>query len=259
MDINSLKRQVGEEADALRALLGRGAGRSRSDFLRSWARYPLRYRAQQSVESVSSVSVDEALADLGAAPLPLSAAHGDDERHPWGLRRLDQEVLVAMVGAVGASRVFEIGTFDGGTTALLVEAVGPTGEVFTLDLPPSAFDATQAPPEFDGSMVGWRYAGSPGAERITQLFGDSKTFDYSPWFGSIDVVFVDAGHDYPHGAADSANALRLVRDGGLVVWDDFVPHWWGLVQAIVEVVGERGLKRVEGTNLAYLKASGSSR
>jgi len=152
----------------------------------------------------------------------------------------------------GPRRVFEIGTFDGGTTALLADAVGESGEVFTLDLPPVAFDAAQTPPEFTGAMVGWRFADTAVAGRITQLSGDSKVFDFSLWYGTADVVFVDAGHDRPHGTADSKNALRLVREGGLVMWDDFVPHWWGLVEAIVEVAREQGLTRIEGTNLAYV-------
>lgn len=259
MQIKGVAQQVREEGAALAELLGHGTRSDRVEFLRSWVRYPLRFRAQQSLDEVRSQSIGDVLQEFGSDVTALVGAVGDaNDGHPWGLRQLDQAVLLALVRAVNARQVFEIGTFDGGTTALLADAVGTQGHVFTLDLPPASFDATQSAPAFTGAMVGWRIAEAPGAERITQLLGDSLTFDYSPWQHSMDVVFVDAGHDYPLGHADSTNAFRLVRPGGLIVWDDVVPHWWGLVKAVIEVAGTRQLTRIEGTNLAFVRTPSST-
>ncbi len=44
--------------------------------------------------------------------------------------------------------------------------------------------------------VGSLFAGQEAAARITQLLGDSLSFDFSPWFNSIDLVLIDGGHEY---------------------------------------------------------------
>ena len=85
--------------------------------------------------------------------------------------------------------IVEIGTFDGRTTLNLAVNAPPHTQVFTLDLPPDAA------PKFDlapGERVyvekprsGRRFLDAPpewaaAARRITQLMGDSATFDWSP-------------------------------------------------------------------------------
>lgn len=157
---------------------------------------------------------------------------------------------------MAAKTIFEIGTFDGATTAVLAEAQASVGDgdVFTLDLPADRFDATQDPEAFDGSMVGHMFRGHPQAGRITQLRGDSLSFDFSPWWGQADIVLVDAAHDEIHGRADSRTALQLVRSGGLVFWDDFSPYWHGLVRGVCEATSGRPLRRIVGTTFAVLSA-----
>jgi Methyltransferase domain len=76
----------------------------------------------------------------------------------------------------------------------------------------------------------------------------------------IDLVFVDAAHDYPHGLADSRTALRLVRPGGVILWHDFNPQFPGLVHAIIEATDELPLKRLGmHTTLGFLTYAGLSR
>lgn len=102
--------------------------------------------------------------------------------------------------------------------------------------------------------MGEKFRDTPEAERITQLRGDSLTFDFGPWADTVDLVFVDAGHDYTHGLADSHTALRLARPGGWIFWDDFKPHWHGLVRGIAEATAGRDISWVEGTSFAVLRA-----
>ena len=71
-----------------------------------------------------------------------------------------------------------------------------------------------------GGGVGRRFAGTPQAPRIRQLLGDSTTFDFTPWHGAIDFVFIDACHDYAFAKSDTANALRLAPRG-VIVWSRF--------------------------------------
>ena len=71
----------------------------------------------------------------------------------------------------------------------------------------------------------------------------------------MDLVFVDAAHDYVHGLPDSINALRLVRPGGIVVWHDYGSYWHGLVHAINQATRRHKLLRLAGTTLALVQTA----
>jgi predicted O-methyltransferase YrrM len=80
--------------------------------------------------------------------------------------------------------------------------------------------------------VGSRFAGAPQAARIHQLYGDSRAFDFSPWAGRVDLVLVDGGHEPDVVTADSRHAFELLRPGGLIIWDDYVAGWPGVMSAV---------------------------
>ena len=70
--------------------------------------------------------------------------------------------------------------------------------------------------------MGEFFAGSRYADKICQLFGNSITFDYSPYENAIDLVVVDADHSYDFVRPDTESAFRLLRPGGTILWDDYV-------------------------------------
>lgn len=239
-------------AAALLTTSSRSGGRSR--FVRQWARYPLEYQATLAFEAVPEISIGELLTELDIDSFRIDASSAG--RHSWNLGELEQIVLWRVIRSLEARRVFEIGTFDGATTRLLASALpDDAGQVFTLDLPPSEFDATQNAPDFESSMVGCQFRGAPEAARITQLLHDSARLDFSEWRDSIDVVLVDGAHDYDHGFSDSRAALEIVRPGGMIFWDDFSAHWHGLVLGIVEATAGLPLRRVRGLNFAFLRST----
>ena len=220
-------------------------------FVKQGLRVPIERLAANEVDATEVVTI----ADLFAVEneYQLSVTRAQLARHAWNVR-LDEELQIGLlIRCMNAKRLFEIGTFNGSTTRCMAEAAGPDAVVYTLDLPPAQFDSEQSPENFSGSMVGSVYRGTSEEPRITQLLGDSRTFDYGPYAGTMDFVFVDAAHDYKHGIVDSRNALKLVRPGGLIVWHDFVPHWAGLVHAIREATEGMPLRRLGGTSMALLQ------
>ena len=208
-----------------------------------FARLPLEAAASQQLASLSVVELAELTGPVSytAVVAPVSTRHG------WSLGAAEQIVLQAVIAGRAVRSAFEIGTFNGGTTRVLAEALPEGGHVVTLDLPPVAFDASQKPDGFVGSQVGAAYRDSPAATRITQLLADSLTFDAGEHAGRYDLVLVDGGHEYANGVADTRTALRLVAPGGLVVWDDFQPYWHGLVRGIMQEMVGRRLGRLAGT------------
>lgn len=237
-------------ATATRAVIRR-PGR----LLRQVARVPLEQEAAERIAQLPAVE----LADLVTVTEVQVRLSPPASRHRWSLGVGEQLVLQVLVQARGYKTAFEIGTFNGGSTRILAEALPHDGRVWTIDLPPDAFDASQHPGQFTGSRIGEAYRGSPDAYKITQLVGDSTRYDFSPYNQSIDLVLVDAGHDYVSGFADTKTALRVVRPGGIVLWDDFEPYWEGLVNGICDAMAGRDFGRLAGTSFAVHLAESSLR
>jgi predicted O-methyltransferase YrrM len=164
---------------------------------------------------------------------------------------MEQFAIGAIAKLHKSTAVFELGTFDGATTLLLARNL-PDALITTLDLAPGHAEAASVEDELANALdgVGRRFAGLPESARIQQLLGDSREFDFSPWFGTIDLVIVDAGHDYECVAADTATALQLVRPGGVIIWDDYTPGWPDVVRAVDEM--GRKVFHLAGTDLAVL-------
>jgi predicted O-methyltransferase YrrM len=213
--------------------------------VRGVARAPLELQAAALLRAVPAV---ELVAVAGPTTFQARISESDG-RHEWSLGAAEQVVLQAIIAGREIRSAFEIGTFNGGTTRLLAEALPPDGRVVTIDLPAAEFDASQAPRAFNGDDVGRAYRESSAATKITQLRADSLTFDASPYCAGFDLVLVDGGHEHEHGVSDTQTALELVAPGGLVVWDDFTPYWHGLVRGICQAMRGRALWRIAGTAL----------
>jgi hypothetical protein len=123
-------------------------------------------------------------------------------------------------------------------------------------LPPEAWGYRASSENFDKphDEVGSRFKGAPEADRITQLFGDSRTFDYTDYLGQMQLVVIDGSHEYECVANDTANALRLVDSTGVIVWDDYDPQWSDVVRAVDGMSAREGrtVIHVQSTGLAIL-------
>jgi hypothetical protein len=183
---------------------------------------------------------------------------------PGNTSLTEQIVLARLAETSRPQALFEFGTFDGRSSLNLIAHAPPGAHLYTLDLPASQIDATQLPLEpgerafVEKTASGTRFLATDYASQITRLYGDSATFDFSPYQGSIDLVFVDASHAYDYVRSDSLQALKLLRrGGGRIVWHDYSTDWPGVVRALDEFYRAggpfRGLRRVEGTTLVMLE------
>jgi len=174
-------------------------------------------------------------------------------------------VLASAAASVSSGQeIVEIGTFDGRTTLNLAANSAPHLAVFTLDLPPDAQPKyALAPGErafVEKPRSGRHFVEAPPdwagpAKRITQLFGDSATFDFSAHHGRAGLVFVDGSHAHDCVIADSETALKLVAPKGMIVWHDY-GVWEGVTQALEEIEASRrlGLRHIRGTSLVVWKS-----
>jgi predicted O-methyltransferase YrrM len=157
--------------------------------------------------------------------------------------------------------IFELGTFRG-RTALNFALNSPADcRIFTLDLAPSGRSAViERVNAADASIIqasetGCDYRGSDVEHKIEQLYGDSTRFDFRPFSGQVDLVFVDGGHDYEVARSDTRNALAMVRPGGVVVWHDFGNYgdYYDVVRAVFDEVPRDDVCQIAHTQLAVYR------
>ena len=175
---------------------------------------------------------------------------------------LELVVLAAATRQLAARTVFEIGTFDGRTTVNLAANTAPDGVVYTLDLPSVSSGAVLDVHAEDRKYMqlaqsGSRIMSSEFSPRIRRLLGDSATFDFAAYAGGIDLCFIDGSHAYGYVLNDSARAVRMLRQGGVILWHDY-GLWPGVTQALDELYSTdaafSSLRWIEGTTLAILRA-----
>lgn len=70
-------------------------------------------------------------------------------------------------------------------------------------------------------------------DRIELIVGYLKTPDLSYLYGTVGMVIVDGGHSYEVCKSDTQKALKLVKPGGVIVWDEYGSYWPG-VKRVVE-------------------------
>jgi hypothetical protein len=173
--------------------------------------------------------------------------------------------LAAIIQHLKPQRVFEIGTSKGVTAYNLALNLPEGGQLLTLDLPPATEAGAEISTKFDvtasdtkmifADRVNRRFLGTSVESRITQLYGDSAAFDYSPYEKSCDVVFVDGSHAYEYVKSDTDSALRIVKSGGWIIWHDYNDgfFWPEVRRYLKEVSGSMKIYRIKGTMFAIAR------
>ncbi|MBI2055920.1 MAG: class I SAM-dependent methyltransferase [Candidatus Sungbacteria bacterium] len=154
--------------------------------------------------------------------------------------------------------LFEIGTFDG-RTAYNMAANTDDGIVYTLDLPAenmeTEFAITGDKKFVPNSQRKLRFTGTNEEKKIKRLFGDSATFDFSPFHGKIDLLFIDGAHTYEYVISDTQKTESMMRENGIVLWHDY-GAWEGVTRALNELQRTnpryKNIKHIKGTSLAYI-------
>ncbi len=222
----------------------------------------LRGKAGAPVTRLPQVSWSQV---LQSRPIELTETAKSD-----GNVRLSELAILALAArdAAPGSEIIEIGTFDGRTALNLAINARSGVSIATLDLPPDqpsalAIETSERryvdKPAPGARLCHCRDSWRASAARVTQLHGDSATFDWSGHLGRAGLVFVDGSHAYDYAKKDSATAMRLVRPGGMVLWHDY-GVWSGVTQALEELEAARhlGLVNIRGSSLVFWRAGQGS-
>ena len=248
-------------------------------WLASWAlvnwNYSLGLASPKSRSVVYGICNQLGLDDLGRkkAELPkvvceavlpkLTAQILSPEPIDGNVSLLELLIICSFAKEHAVKAAFEIGTFNGRTALNLSLNMPKDANVYTLDLPSD--EVANAAGVLDRGDIHYvrnhspgelfaRWADASGA-RITQLLGDSASFDYGPYRNAVDLVFIDGAHSYDYVKRDTESALSLLRNGkGVVFWHDY-DACIGVINAVDELNRshpEYNIRHIEGTKLAYM-------
>jgi len=160
--------------------------------------------------------------------------------------------LSMLVKGMNAKNIFEIGTFEGNTSANIAYNVSDDAAIYTLDFPLYRLCAK--------ADVAVKYVEKDiRAGKIVKILeGDSLEFDFSMFYNRIDIMYIDGGKTYRCVLSDSENAYRCVKSGGLIIWHDFLAfgkHYSAVASAAFELCRRYHLKLylIDGTRMVVAK------
>jgi predicted O-methyltransferase YrrM len=156
--------------------------------------------------------------------------------------------------------ILEIGTLHG-SGALHWAGNAPDALVYTLDLPVTATPSLPLT-EVDAEHVQGHaqttrmmFEGKPEASRIRCLYGDSATFDFEPFYGKVDLLFIDGAHSYEYVRNDTLRTAACCKPGSVIAWHDYGRVGFNGVSKWLHEYARLGktIYRVPGGSLAYTK------
>lgn len=147
------------------------------------------------------------------------------------------QILCALVKQTGPRKIFEIGTHRGWTTANLALNSPPDCQIMTLDIAPLS------PNNAEIEEIFVKYS-------IRFIHADSARFDFSPFYGNIDFVFVDGSHAAPDIERDTAAALQMISPKGIIVWHDHNFKFPDVVNCLNRLSAQIKIVHIPGTALA---------
>ena len=181
-----------------------------------------------------------------------------EERPSYGI---DIVNLCAICRGIKPKTVFEIGTLKGYTAFHFALNTDDDTKIYTLDLP----RGDQTAPQLNTTLTDQAHItsheetplhcfdGTDVGPKITCLYGDSATFDFSPYHRKVDFFFIDGAHSYEYVRSDTLNALECCHPGSVIAWHDFGRVGVnGVTKWLLEFAGQgHKLYAVPGGSLAF--------
>jgi predicted O-methyltransferase YrrM len=199
---------------------------------------------------------------LGADEIPVTlyGAAAEEWFRPMASYTADLVSMCMLCRLLKPKTILEIGTFRG-SGALHWAGNAPQAEVYTLDLPMDT-SPSLAVTEVDLAYVDvharakqMMFEGRPEAKRIHCLHGDSATFDFAPFEGKVDLLFIDGAHSYEYVRNDTLRAGSCCRPGSVIAWHDYGRVGFNGVSKWLHEFSREGktIYRIPGGSLAYSK------
>ena len=181
------------------------------------------------------IKMDQLIAADSASLGPMTFLDG-------GSLPTDIMLLAGLAEGIRDCRYFEIGTWRGESVSTLSPRVA---SCHTLCLTDQEMRKRGMP---EKTIASHRLF-SRDLENVTQLRGDSRSYDFASLDQKFDLVFIDGDHHHDFLVSDTMNVFKhLVHDGSIVVWHDYGFHpdqvRFEVMAAILDGVGHDRTERV---------------
>lgn len=149
----------------------------------------------------------------------------------WGNISIEEVCKIALITKfLKPQKIFEFGTYNGMPTLQLALNAPKDCKIYTLDLPEDT--KPQIPLGKIDTLVAKHFKDKFGTKtgsyfknrkdvNIVQILQDSSTLNPKPFKNSIDLIFIDAAHDYKNKKNDSDNAFVMLKKGGVIIWHNY--------------------------------------
>lgn len=150
--------------------------------------------------------------------------------------------------------IFEFGTFIGITTLQIAYNTDKDAKIFTLNLSSEEIKTKYSIGNSDDEknlpklQPGNRFENAGMINKIFQLYGDSAEYDYKDYFNKIDFVIVDASHEYEYVKSDTVNSIKMLKQGGTLVWHDY-PNAPGVYTFLNELSSDLKIYHLKDTHI----------
>jgi len=150
--------------------------------------------------------------------------------------------LLALFRHKAPRDVLEVGTYRGGSALHFFLNSPPTTKITSLDR-----DFQSLSRDVEKQLL------ASGRFELWQI--SSEQIDEKRHAEAFDFIFIDGSHEYLDVRRDTEKCLAMLREDGMIVWDDYNPAFPGVFRTLNEL-RHRGydLRNIEGTSLVYYQA-----
>lgn len=153
----------------------------------------------------------------------------------WFHQSANTDIWVQIIEHVKPARLLEVGCYEGRATTFLIERCNCFGPLSVtcvdtwegaIDLPADKMAGVER--RFDSNIAAvLEWSGTAKVEKIKAR--SSKALPHLIDQGrQFDLIYVDGSHTAPDVLADAVDCFRLLRNGGAMIFDDYVwcmePH-----------------------------------
>jgi predicted O-methyltransferase YrrM len=204
----------------------------------------------QEESKIADVYIEEIFPDIQKKHIVLK-----DLESKYGSMTLEEIYDIALlVRHINPDFVFEFGTFIGVTTLQMALNSNDFAKIYTLNLQ-SADDITKyaignsdEERNLPSHQPGGRFKRAGLENKITQLYGDSAQYDFSEYADKMDLILIDASHEYEYVKSDTINSFKMLKKGGTLVWHDY-PNAPGVYRYLNELSAKIKIYHLKDTHI----------
>ena len=179
----------------------------------------------------------------------------------------DYEAWILSCLAKSSKNIFEFGTCSGKTTALFALNSSLESKVYSITLNPAdlsnlslgnnrdvkaALNNAKKESIYDQFI----FMNMSIKNKINLIFQDSTKFNVDKFENSMDLIFIDGGHNYSCVKNDSEKSFRMIKNEGYIFWHDYnvsKRSCRDIVKYIHEISKTKKIFHIKNTSLCYYK------